>query len=497
MGCFDLSNPITVTRNVGDDCGGNVAADGGAISLADGSTAATICVDGIADPLEVTRDGNATGETRTFIITDAATNEILGIPGNNGPFDLDGAGGGVCDIWYLAYNGELTGLATGNNVADLMGDFDLSNPITVTRNDAEAGAIALEGGATTATICADGTPDPLTVVMSGATAGDNATFIITDAATNEILGVPGNNGPFDLDGAGEGVCEIWYLSYFGDISGLAAGNNVSDLMGCFDLSNPITVTRNVGDDCGGGGFNFTNVVISEVAGDGMIELFNGTDVAIDVSDFWLCNRPVYQRISAMTLECGEMLIQPGEVTVVSGFNGFDGADAELGLYTTSSFGSSDALISYLEWGSAGHGRASVAIAAGLWEADFFLTPPAEGESLQLGINDDNEIEWTTAASSFCAVNGATTNTDNDDVSASLRVFPNPIQGDELHIEVEGMFGEIMQVQVFNMNGMEVMSSIMPVSESSTTIHLPVTPAGTYFVRVVNNGRVVTERFSRF
>jgi hypothetical protein len=252
----------------------------------------------------------------------------------------------------------------------------------------------------------------------------------------------------------------------------------------------------VGADCDAG-FNFTDVVISEVASDGMIEIFNGTAAAIDVSNYWLCNRPTYQRLSAMTLECGDLLLQPGEVVVVSGFSGFDATDAELGLYSSSSFGSSDAIVGYLEWGSAGHGRAGVAIEAGIWEADFFLNAPTTGQSLQFGTNDDNEIEWTMAAPSLCEVNSFTTTTDNDDVSVSLSVFPNPIQGDELNIEVEGMIGEFMQVQVYNINGTQLMSTLMPVSSSTTTIHLPIGPAGTYFLRVVNNGQVVTERFSRF
>ena len=240
-GCFDLSNPITVTRNV---------ADGGAISLPDGGTEMTICADDVPDPITVVRDGSAEGDLRTFIITDMATGQILGVPGNDGPFVIDGAGAGTCQIWYLAYAEGLQGLAMGNNVSDLEGCFDLSNPITVVRNFNEGGGIALPNGGTEMTICADDVPSPITVVRDGSAQGDLRTFIITDQATGEILGVPGNDGPFVIDGAGAGVCEIWYLAYTEGIEGLAAGNNVSDLAGCFDLSNPITVTRNVAD--GGG-----------------------------------------------------------------------------------------------------------------------------------------------------------------------------------------------------------------------------------------------------
>jgi hypothetical protein len=77
--------------------------------------------------------------------------------------------------------------------------------------------------------------------------GDSFTWVITDQATGNILGTPAS-GPFNLEGAPAGVCDIWYLRYTGDI-GLATAANVSDLSGCFDLSNPISVTRLTGMDC--------------------------------------------------------------------------------------------------------------------------------------------------------------------------------------------------------------------------------------------------------
>ncbi|WP_431159335.1 T9SS type A sorting domain-containing protein, partial [Winogradskyella poriferorum] len=66
-------------------------------------------------------------------------------------------------------------------------------------------------------------------------------------ATNDILGTPAS-GPFNLEGAPAGTCDIWYLRYTGDI-GLGTVTNVADLSGCFDLSNPISVTRLTGIDC--------------------------------------------------------------------------------------------------------------------------------------------------------------------------------------------------------------------------------------------------------
>ncbi|MFK8161394.1 MAG: T9SS type A sorting domain-containing protein, partial [Lewinella sp.] len=412
------------------------------------------------------------------------------------PFDLNGAGPGTCDIWYLSAYGDVTGVAMGSNIADIAGCFDLSNAITVIRNEADAGAIALEDGATEVTICAgDGTGDPLTVVMSGDVAGDNSTFLITDAATGEILGVPGNNGPFDLDGAGPGICEIWYLSSYGDVMGVAMGSNIDDIVGCFDLSNPITVTRLAGDDCNGG-FTFDNVVINEVTVDGRIEFFNGTDEAVDVSSFWLCNFPAYQQISTMTLECGEFLIQPGEVTVISGFNGFNAVDAELGLYTTNSFGTASALIAYLEWGSTGHRRSSLAVNNGFWSNGQVADAPTGNQSTQLTINDNDELVWNLADLSVCSLNNLT-NTGGSSTEARVSIFPNPVSGDMLNVTLEGMRGEMMQLQIFDMNGRQLQLQTMEMVNGPTGIQLPASPAGTYFLRVVNSGRVVTERFTRF
>ncbi|MFP4845324.1 T9SS type A sorting domain-containing protein, partial [Winogradskyella sp. PE311] len=248
MGCFDLSNPISVTRN---------AVDGGAIQIAGTTdTTAEICVgEGVVDGIDVEFDASVPrfGTNASWVITDQATGNILGLPAMvpAGGFVLEGAGPGVCDIWYLRYEDGLTGLAAGNNVADLMGCFDLSNPISVTRNAVNGGAIQIAGtNDTTATICAgEGVDDLIEVefVDMSVLSGDSSIWVITDQATGDILGTP-PSGPFNLEGAGAGVCDIWHLRYTGDI-GLATAANVADLTGCFDLSNPISVTRLTGTDC--------------------------------------------------------------------------------------------------------------------------------------------------------------------------------------------------------------------------------------------------------
>ena len=218
-----------------------IPVNGGEIELADGGTETTICVgDGAADPLDVTLTG-ALGLSTAWVITDDQGN-ILALP-DGPPFDLEEAGAGVCLIWHLSWVGELTGAEVGANANDLGGFFDLSNPITVTRNAVNGGEIQLtEDGATEVTICVgDGEPDPLDVTLTGAE-GTNSAWVITDTLGN-ILALP-DGPPFDLEDAGAGICLIWHLSFEDGLTGAEVGANAADLVGCFDLSNPITVIRN-------------------------------------------------------------------------------------------------------------------------------------------------------------------------------------------------------------------------------------------------------------
>ena len=92
----------------------------------------------------------------------------------------------------------------------------------------------------------------------------NILLIITDDQ-GTILGLPPMPGVVNFDGAGPGVCLIWHLSYEDGLEGLEDGLNANDLLGCYDLSNPIEVIR---EDCGGGDPDCNNITIT--AGTGSI-----------------------------------------------------------------------------------------------------------------------------------------------------------------------------------------------------------------------------------
>lgn len=233
-GSFDLSNSISVFRGA-EPFAGDL--EGGPF---------VFCIDGTVDNVSgIATDTDAVGTNSTFVITDAA-GIILGLPPTLADLEgvnFDGAGAGVCLIWYLRYEDGLMGAEVGQDAANLSGTFDLSNSITVTRNEPNGGMIS--GGPFNFVV--DGTPDMVSgITLDGTQTGTNSTWVITDDSGN-ILGLPPTMDALeavDFDGAGVGTCLIWYLRYEDGLMGAEAGMNASDLDGCFSLSNSLTVTRN-------------------------------------------------------------------------------------------------------------------------------------------------------------------------------------------------------------------------------------------------------------
>jgi hypothetical protein len=217
--------------------GSECTVQGGLLTL-EGPT--TVCKsDGIDDSFALQTEGSE-GENQVFVTT-LVNGQILLIT-DNYEVNLEGIpGNGTCLFWSLSWDGEIVGAEVGLNANDLMGDcFELSNPIPVAEYFTDGGEISTIDETT---ICVgDGIPDLIDVTLV-ADQGQNMAWVITDADLN-ILDLPA--GPsFDLEGAGEGLCIIWHLSWSGDIEGAMVGANAGDLAGdCFDLSNPIEVERN-------------------------------------------------------------------------------------------------------------------------------------------------------------------------------------------------------------------------------------------------------------
>lgn len=102
-------------------------------------------------------------------------------------------------------------------------------------------------------------------------------------------------------------------------------------------------------------------ITSVVFGDSVV-VTNNTNADVDLTGWWLCNRPAYVELVG-TLSPGESI----EINAVD-LGGLSADDGEVGLYNARDFGNSGAMQDYVAWGSGG-GRESVAVGAGLWIAD--------------------------------------------------------------------------------------------------------------------------------
>lgn len=127
-----------------------------------------------------------------------------------------------------------------------------------------------------------------------------------------------------------------------------------------------------------------------------IELFNSGASAIDMNDWWMCNRvngsPFYSLVSdSTTIDAGlstatSLNVAPGEILVLDvTINILPDVNGELGLYNVNSFTAASAIEEYILWGADGI-RDIVAQDAGLWTDNESINVAAlgAGETLQLG-----------------------------------------------------------------------------------------------------------------
>jgi len=118
-----------------------------------------------------------------------------------------------------------------------------------------------------------------------------------------------------------------------------------------------------------------SLVFSEVSEE-TIEIFNQGTEEVDLTDYWLCNRPGYDRIGSLPISCGNLVLGAGELLTVTPNFTVNGSGDELGLYSTNVFDDPTALVDYVIWGErSGATRESVAVSAGIWtpedRATFF------------------------------------------------------------------------------------------------------------------------------
>ncbi len=437
------------------------------------------CVDGVTDNVSgITLSGNE-GPSNGYIVTDNQGN-ILGLPPTPEVVDFDEAGAGVCLIYHISYEAGLTGLVAGNNLTDLSGNFDLSNSITVYREIPDGGTVALAGGGTTYT----GTAGDIVFDVTHTTTANFLSYwyIITD--DNDIIldWVNSANGnTIDASGAPAGTCRVWGWSYQG-LPNPVVGENISTLTddACEDISsNFITVVRE--EEVG------NPIVINEISSDNEIEFLNVGNTSVDISSYWICDFPAYDQIVDLTILCGDdLILDPGEfVTVVATFN-LSENDGEMGLYSNAQFGNSGSILDYVEWGSSGHTRASVAISAGIWTAGDFVPSFSTGSVIEYDGSGNSSSDWSEDVPSACVGNLSPPEL------LEYSIYPNPSVG-EINLEFEvDVIGE-MNITILSLDGNVQKEFNMNVQDSKG-LRIDDLANGTYYLKVINNGQVKLKPF---
>jgi hypothetical protein len=127
---------------------------------------------------------------------------------------------------------------------------------------------------------------------------------------------------------------------------------------------PVEVTSSDADPDDAAEGSTTGLKVSGVTFDsGNAFIINDGDAPIDLTGHWICNRPNYSQLPDIELGPGEGI----EVAV----QGISPGGGEVAIYVSNDFASSDAIVSYVQWGDGG-GRSEVAEDAGIWSG-----PPVE------------------------------------------------------------------------------------------------------------------------
>ncbi len=494
-------NTPTAYRNVVFDLVGgdnpDCPADGGVIAIVDNaSDTITICAgDGEPDDFNVTVT-DSVGSNYVFVITDTA-GMILDITAEQ-PFDLEGAGAGLCLVWGLAYEDGITGAEIGANANNLGGCFGLSNPVYVERLtglDCAGPACAYTGGSisvdgiennTTAICVGDGEPDPLVVEVEGAV-GDSSTLVITDVNL-QIIAIPPAD-TVDLEGAGVGTCLIWNVTYNTETIGLDVGANAAQLAGCFGLSNFITVIRDSTTSCMDG-IVAGEVEINEVFAGGEVELRNNSATSVNLNDLYITSSLGTYSLADVPVSCGEGTIKVGEIAVVDLANFLRIAGDELVLSTAPLVGGLN-MLSYVRWNDGGTTLTRLATVLGLWVEGTELAAPTPGLSIQLDPDADTPV-YGLFTPTPCAANEASVSTNVPSAGDRLSVFPNPFNG-SITLEVEGLKANRTQLQLIDINGRIVTNRILAFRSGRLAIEATQLPAGTYVLRLTNTYGVSTRR----
>ncbi len=138
-------------------------------------------------------------------------------------------------------------------------------------------------------------------------------------------------------------------------------------------------------------------------GNQLIEIKNIGDATADIGGWWFCHRFSYTQIpTGVTIPAGGIIVihvgKSGTNTstdiFISSMGSLNASASDLSFYSNSSFSNPSSIRDFVQWGSSGNGRESVAVSAGIWTAGDFVTNVAEGHSIEYDGDGNSSADWS-------------------------------------------------------------------------------------------------------
>ncbi|WP_162843302.1 T9SS type A sorting domain-containing protein [Ichthyenterobacterium magnum] len=214
-----------------------------------------------------------------------------------------------------------------------------------------------------------------------------------------------------------------------------------------------------------------------------VKIHNYGGSTVNIANYRLCSLIAYRTLSSQTtVQSGSLNLGPNQDVVVS-INGggyLNDTAADLGLYlATGSFGDATRMVDFMQWGSGGNGRESVAVTKGIWTAGTFVnvSPPYEytGNGGQNGASF-----WDTLLG-----------IDDFENSSSFSVYPNPTDS-MLNIQLKSGISN-GNLEVFDILGKLVLSQGLN-SENLSEINVAHLNSGLYLIKISAEDKSETQRF---
>jgi len=138
------------------------------------------------------------------------------------------------------------------------------------------------------------------------------------------------------------------------------------------------------------------------SGNQLIEIKNVGDETANIGGWWLCKLLTYTQLPAgvtipadgiIVLHVGGSGTNTSTDIYLSSMSALNASASDLGLYVNASFTSSSSMQDFVQWGSGGRGRESVAVSKGIWTAGNFVPDVAEGHSIEYDGDGEHSSDW--------------------------------------------------------------------------------------------------------